>query len=88
MVSSDDVIEAFKNGYKAQGGNYFTDGERLYLFGNLIAKKEGGRIHVTNAGYATVTTHKALNRVGAHVRTKRGEVHLNDMPWNGGWTPI
>ena len=59
-----DVARAFVEGRKASSGNYYTDGQGFYLFGNQIAyKSSSGRIHFTDAGYVTVTTQAGINAI-------------------------
>ena len=40
-----------------------TKGTYMYLFGNLIAKKENNKLFITMAGYNTVTTRERLNGI-------------------------
>jgi hypothetical protein len=85
MTSYRDVVEAFKNGDKAHAGNYLTDGKRLYLFGNVIAERtESGGIRVTDAGYPTHTTHKALRALGVNIRKKGGRSFIDDKEYERG----
>jgi len=62
-MNKQQVIEAFENGRKAQGGNYFSDGLSLYLFGNKIAEHREGDIYFSLAGWNTTTTKQALNHL-------------------------
>jgi len=85
MVSSNDVVRAFRERRKVSGGNYFTDGNRLYLFGNMIAEHtDHGTIRVTNAGYPTVTTHKALNKLGVGIRSEKSRLFIRGQPYKNG----
>ena len=88
MTTKDDVIDAFKNGYKMSAGNYFTDGHSLFLFGNKIAEHTPNGIRVTNAGWDTSTTNKTLYRIAPNLERKKGVMHMNGVPWNGDWTDI
>ncbi len=56
-----DIVNAFIAGNARTIGNSHTDGEGLYLHGNCIAKKEGGQILVSNAGWTSNTTKERLN---------------------------
>ena len=58
-----EVCTAFINGERKTVGNTTTDGERLWLHGNLIARKVNGTIEVTMAGWATPTTKERLNGI-------------------------
>lgn len=83
-----DVIENFIAGKSAKSGNYESDGKSLFLFGKRIAERvvESSQVNfvVTVADYASNTTVKALNCLpGIRVRTSKGQLYLNDMPWNG-----
>ena len=85
MTTYRQVVQAFKEGRKAGSGNYFTDGTRLYLFGNLIAERQSnGKIRVTDAGYATHTTHKTLRALGVNIRRKQGRSYIDDQPYQSG----
>ena len=56
------VCRAFVNGESKTIGNTSTDGQHLWLHGNLIAAKtEDKCIQVTMAGWPTVTTRERLN---------------------------
>lgn len=57
------VCAAFVCKERAAQGNTMTDGERLYLHGNLIAWHEGDQIMGTLAGWNTPTTRSRLNAV-------------------------
>ena len=57
------VCAAFVCKERAAQGNTMSDGERLYLHGNLIAWHEGDQIMGTLAGWNTPTTRSRLNAV-------------------------
>lgn len=84
------VIGAFLAGRSVRMQNSSTDGRRLFLHGNLIAKKtEDGKIAVTLAGWPTPTTRERLNGLpGVNVHQKDHEQYLNGKPWDGEWTVI
>jgi hypothetical protein len=57
---------------------------KLFLHGNLIAKKVGGELFVTNAGWKSNTTKERLNGLcGVTVCQKKGEWYLNGNLWGG-----
>lgn len=55
------IAAAFVAGKPAKGARTMTDGKAVYLHGNRIAWKEGGRWKLTLAGWPTVTTRSRLN---------------------------
>lgn len=64
-----DVIEHFMSCQTAYGGNYFSDGYGLYLFGNRIACHTRDGLVITPQGWTTATTSKALNKVIANKKS-------------------
>ena len=68
-MSTQDIARAFAYGSNKSSGNHMAthDGERshYYLHGNLIATwdRQQGTFHLTNAGYPSVTTAKAVNAI-------------------------
>ena len=80
-----DVVGAFLRGESRNIGNMSTDGTRLWLHGNMIARKENGHIIVTTCGWNTLTTRERLNAIpGVSVNVSRGVLYLNDKRWDGG----
>jgi hypothetical protein len=64
---------------------------KLFLFGNLIAKKDRatGKISVTNAGYETPATKERLNGLpGVSINQADFVWYLNGKEWNGEWKEI
>jgi len=94
--TTEKVLDAFMNGKNAtvsntMVGNIDLVNTGLYLFGNLIARrnKETGIISITNSGWATVTTKERLNALpGVSISSKKGVWYLNGKEWNGGWIDI
>lgn len=69
------LIERFEQGLKGSTGNYFTDGQSLYLFGNKIAEHRPDGIYFTLAGWNSTTTKQAVNRLnGVSVHSKQGVI--------------
>ena len=84
------VIQNFEAGLKGSGGNYFTDGNSLFLFGNMIAKHTENGIMFSLAGWNSQTTKKTLSRLsGVCVHTKKGILYNNDQEINDhDWYPV
>jgi len=57
------IAAAFLNGQKKTVSNTSTDGARVLLHGNEIARKEGGHLIVTLAGWNTPTTRERVNAI-------------------------
>lgn len=89
------IVSAFRKGVAAKCGNTYTDGRRVYLHGNLIAeRRDDGSCWVTDANWATRTTHERLRALGLSVGFRkgvqvvygRGEGALkHGDPWDGSW---
>lgn len=87
------AINAFISGRPFSSSNTTVEVEgnsvRLYLHGNLIAKKEDGKLYVTNAGWQSNTTKERLNGLpGVSVSQKNYEWYLNGVKWDGKITVI
>lgn len=67
-----------------------TTGTRMYLWGNLIARKVGNRVQVTLAGYNTQTTRDRLNGLtGVTCTTHKGQAFINGKPVaNDEWVQV
>jgi hypothetical protein len=91
---TDEVAAAFLAGKPKKVANTHTDGKSFFFHGNEIAKIEDGQLSITNAGWATRTTHERLNGIlqmaglDAHTSLKGKESMLNDEPWDGSWTKV
>jgi hypothetical protein len=91
-------LDAFENNVKYKKGNYkvLIDVEKstcLYLFDNLIAKKDiYGDILITTSGYNTITTIKTLNEIliglPIHIKISKGELNINNVNWDGEWVSL
>ena len=56
------IARAFAAGVAASAARTSTDGQAMFLHGNLIAKRESdGSVWVTLAGWGTVTTRDRVN---------------------------
>ena len=83
------VIQSFLDGKKCKQGNGQTDGQSLYLFGNMIAQHRPDGLYVSNAGWPTRTTNKWLNMLpSTSVYMKRKEPYLNGEKWDGEMTRV
>lgn len=79
------VCAAFVCKERAAQGNTMTDGEHLYLHGNLIAWHVGDRIMGTLAGWNTPTTRSRLNAVMHFAKSsKRGFSQKDFEPYFDG----
>lgn len=85
-----EIVAAFMNREEKTIGNSQTIGEVLYLHDNAIACHEpDGTISITTAGWNTPTTRERLNGLpGVRVNVRRGQLYLNDQPWDGSWTEV
>lgn len=56
----------------------------LRLHGNLIARKENGRVQISSGGWQTKTTKERLNALpNVHINQVKGEWYLNGVKWFG-----
>lgn len=66
-----EVITKFISGESCTVSNTHTDGDNLYLHGNLIAERLGdGSYWVSNAGWHTRTTRSRINALCALLKSK------------------
>ena len=92
---SKDAARALMSHKKFKRGNTWVSVDDsgaayLILFGNTIACHEAdGRLKITNAGYATVTTKDRLNALPhVSIYQKDWVWYLNDSAWNGDWAMV
>ena len=84
-----DIVNAFYKGETKKFSNTTTDGQSIWLFGNMIAKKYQGGLWITNAGWQSNTTKERLNGFeGVSIQVIKGVWFLNGKPWNGGWVEV
>ena len=86
-------VQAFRNHEEIRIDNTqvikTTNGVKLILFGNEIAKIKDGQLWITTAGWNTRTTFRRLNELpGVNLQTKRGVVYLNGSEWDGSYIQI
>lgn len=83
-----EIVSAFLAGQRLSVSNSFTNGNELYLFGNLIAKKDDG-LFITNAGWQSNTTKERLNSLpNVSISQKKGKWFLNGNEWDGEWVKV
>ena len=87
-------IKAFYNRKPFKKSNMFVENKEgktyLKLFGNIIAiLNEVNDLFITTAGWNSVTTRERLNGLsGVRLGTKKGQLYLNNIPWDGKLTNI
>ena len=87
------AVYAFRNNENFSSGNTIVRHEngttKMYLHGNMIAKKENGKVYVTNAGWFSNTTKERLNGIqGVSIHQKDYVWYLNGKQWDGKLTEI
>ena len=83
------ITGAFLARKPAYRDNTSTDGQRLLLFGNVIAEHRPDGLYITTAGWPTTTTKDRLNALpGVRVHTAKGVLMLNGKKWDGAWTCV
>ena len=83
------VIDAFLLGIPKKITNTESTGDKLYLFGNCIAKWEKGEIYISDGGHGlSLTTKDRLNGLGAQISTKNGIHYFKGIEWDGKWINI
>jgi hypothetical protein len=87
---SEDIASAFLQGKSKKIKNTQTNGDQVYLYGNMIAgHDENGNKFVTLAGWQTVTTRDRINaileKLGANARfvQRNGEAFIDESFWDG-----
>ena len=70
------IADAFLAGKSAKGKRTYTDGKSVYLHNNKIAwHGEGGKVHMTHAGWGTTTTKERLNTIATRIGHGRPFYH-------------
>lgn len=86
------IVDAFQSRRSLRIANSYTDGQCLWLFGNMIAEwRDGddGDLWITNAGWKSKTTKERLNGLdGVSIVQRRNEWYLNGHLWDGRWTDV
>ena len=87
-------IKAFYNREPFKKSNMIVKNKEgktyLKLFDNTIATlDEFNELFITTAGWNSVTTRERLNGLsGVRLGTKKGQLYLNNIPWDGKLTNI
>ena len=83
------VIEAFKNKLPKKLNNTESTGDKLFLFGNCIAKWKDNKIYISDGNYRlTNTTKDRLSMLGAWTSSRKGVYYKDGVQWNGHWIEI
>ena len=82
-------IKAFYNRKPFKKSNMIVENieriTKLKLYNNTIAKlDENNELFITTADWNTRTTRERLNGLsGVRLGTKKGQLYLNNIPWDG-----
>ena len=82
-------IKAFYNREPFKKSNMLVENikgvTKLKLHNNTIAKlDENNKLFITTAGWNSVTTRERLNGLSeVRLGTKKGQLYLNNIPWDG-----
>jgi len=87
---TESICNAFENRQKMTMSNSHTDGNALFLHGNMIARfNDSGDLEVSNGGWSSNTTKERLNGLrGVSVHQKNFQWFLNGEAWNGDWKTV
>ena len=84
---SQNIATSFYAGKPLHIDNTYTDGEKVYLHSNLIAKKiHPDKLEISLAGYPTMTTRERLNSIlnvfgfDHYIQQKEGKRYLVHEP--------
>lgn len=82
-------IESLFAGENFSLDNTRVDENTLYLHGSPIIQIREDGVWIQTAGWDTTTTKERLNGLPkVRVYHKKGQLHLNDNPWDGNWTKV
>ena len=87
-------IKAFYNREPFKKSNMTVENKEgktyLKVFDNVIAiLDEVNELFITTAGWNSMTTRERLNGLsGVRLGTKKGQLYLNNIPWDGKLTNI
>lgn len=83
------ICRAFQERRALKISNSETDGDSLWLFGNMIATYRNEELFVTNAGWRSNITKERLNGLNdVSIRQRRGVWLLNGIEWDGRWANV
>ena len=84
---SQNIATSFLAGKPLQIDNTYTDGEKVFLHSNLIAKKiHPDKLEISLAGYPTMTTRERLNSIlnvfgfDHYIQQKEGKQYIVNEP--------
>jgi len=78
------IANAFAQGKKLTIGNTMTNGNAVYLHGNLIAQKNESGFYMTLAGWNTPTTRERLNGIAQVLGLKASFTQKKFEPYFNG----
>lgn len=86
-----DAVAAFMSHGSFRRSNTVVEGDKMFLFGNAIAKWEDNTMWITTRGWESVTTKERLNGLpGVDVYQSKGIWYLNGIEWidSSQWTAV
>jgi hypothetical protein len=79
-IAHEQIVGAFLAGKpKRIGDRYWTDGQLLRVWGNLVAKKDPGGVTIMDAGWRTLLTKNILNTILSHMGS--GGIYQQARRW-------
>ena len=77
------AVRALLAGQNFKQSNTRVEDGSMYLFGNIIATKEGRKLKISLCGWNTVTTRERLNGLPrVNIKQVKGIPYLNGEPMN------
>ena len=85
-----EMASAFENNENKTLSNTEVKDNKMYLWGNCIAKKENGKTYINMCGYNTNTTRERLNGLsGVNIKSKDFTPYLNGIKISScGWYEV
>lgn len=78
------AVAALMNGKTFSSKNTQVQDGCMYLYGKPIARLDSDSMIISTCGWNTLTTRERLNGLpNVKVFVKRGQLYLNDFPWDG-----
>lgn len=71
------MTNAFFRGETKSMSNTRVENKKMYLFGNLIAWVENGKLKINCCGWNSNTTLERLRGLGVDICKKKGELYLD-----------
>ena len=82
---SKQIATAFLKGHRAKASNTATDGQAVYLHGNMIAERRKDGVWMTLSGWGTVTTRERLNTIADAMGSEWGFCQRNGIQYLCRW---